>query len=43
MAFFYGISDTKYSVRVSGVSFTIREGRKIVGKGKVESKIDNNA
>ena len=31
-----------YEKLIPGVSFTIREGRKIVGKGKVESKINNN-
>lgn len=32
-----------YENLIPGVSFTIREGRKIVGKGKIESKINNNA
>ena len=31
-----------YENLIPGASFTIREGRKIVGKGKIESKINNN-
>lgn len=32
-----------YENLIPGASFTIREGRKIVGKGIIESKINNNA